>query len=204
MKILCLSDEECPALWDYYTPGKLKGYDLILSCGDLKANYLSFIVTMARAPVLYIHGNHDTGYSRKPPEGCDCIEDQLIEYNGLRILGLGGCRRYRPGDHQYTDKEMRKRIRKLRFKLWWHKGVDIVIAHAAPFGIGDDSDVAHRGFESFVELIEKYQPKYFLHGHIHMNYGKDIQRIKQLGNTQVINVYERYELDIDPNTLHET
>lgn len=204
MKILCLSDEECPALWDYYTPGKLKGYDLILSCGDLKANYLSFIVTMARAPVLYIHGNHDTGYSRKPPEGCDCIEDQLIEYNGLRILGLGGCRRYRPGDHQYTDKEMRKRIRKLRFKLWWHKGVDIVIAHAAPFGIGDDSDVAHRGFEAFVELIEKYQPKYFLHGHIHMNYGKDIQRIKQLGNTQVINVYERYELDIDPNTLHET
>ena len=201
MKILCLSDEECPALWDYYTPGKLKGYDLILSCGDLKASYLSFIVTMARCPVLYVHGNHDAGYSRKPPEGSDCIEDQLVEYKGLRILGLGGCRRYRPGDHQYTEKEMRKRIRKLRFKLWWHKGVDIVIAHAAPYGIGDESDICHRGFEAFVELIEKYQPKYFLHGHIHMNYGKDIQRVKQLGNTQVINVYERYELDIDPHTL---
>lgn len=203
MKILCLSDEECPALWDYYTPGKLKGYDLILSCGDLKASYLSFIVTMARCPVLYIHGNHDTGYSRKPPEGCDCIEDQLVEYNGLRILGLGGCRRYRPGDHQYTEKEMRKRIRKLRFKLWWHKGVDIVIAHAAPYGIGDDNDIAHRGFEAFVELIEKYQPKYFLHGHIHMNYGQNIQRIKQVGDTQVINVYERYELDIDPHMLRQ-
>ena len=203
MKILCLSDEECPALWDYYTPGKLKGYDLILSCGDLKASYLSFIVTMARCPVLYIHGNHDTGYSRKPPEGCDCIEDQLVEYNGLRILGLGGCRRYRPGDHQYTEKEMRKRIRKLRFKLWWHKGVDIVIAHAAPYGIGDDNDIAHRGFEAFVDLIERYEPKYFLHGHIHMNYGKDIQRVKQLGNTQVINVYERYELEIDETATPE-
>ena len=203
MKILCLSDEECPALWDYYTPGKLKGYDLIISCGDLKASYLSFIVTMARAPVLYVHGNHDESYSRKPPEGCDCIEDQLFEYNGLRILGLGGSRRYRPGDHQYTDREMRKRIRKLRFKLWWHKGVDIVVAHAAPFGIGDDSDVCHRGFEAFVELIEKYQPKYFLHGHIHMTYGQDIQRIKTLGKTQVINVYERYELDIDPRTWEE-
>ena len=201
MKILCLSDEECPALYDYYTPGKLKGYDLILSCGDLKASYLSFIVTMARCPVLYVHGNHDTSYSRKPPEGCDCIEDQLVVWNGLRILGLGGCRRYRPGDHQYTDKQMRKRIRKLRFKLWWHKGVDIVIAHAAPYGIGDDSDIAHRGFEAFVELIEKYQPKYFLHGHVHMNYGKDIQRVKQLGNTQIINVYERYELDIEPQTM---
>ena len=204
MKVLCLSDEECPAFWDYYTPGKLKGYDLIISCGDLKASYLSFIVTMARCPVLYVHGNHDTGYSRKPPEGCDCIEDQLIEYNGLRILGLGGCRRYRPGDHQYTDKEMRKRIRKLRFKLWWHKGVDIVVAHAAPFGVGDDSDICHRGFEAFVDLINKYQPKYFFHGHIHMNYGHDIQRIKQVGATQVINVYERYELDIDPHQLRET
>ena len=203
MKILCLSDEECPALWDYYTPGKLKGYDLILSCGDLKASYLSFIVTMARAPVLYVHGNHDTGYKHKPPEGCDCIEDQLVAYNGLRILGLGGSRRYRPGDHQYTEKEMRKRIRKLRFKLWWHKGVDIVIAHAAPFGIGDDTDICHRGFEAFVELIEKYQPKYFLHGHVHMNYGQDVQRVKTLGKTQVINVYERYELDIDPTAWTE-
>lgn len=47
MKILIISDEECPALWDYYTPGRLKEYDLIISCGDLKAKYLSFLVTMA-------------------------------------------------------------------------------------------------------------------------------------------------------------
>ena len=45
MKILALSDEECPALWEYYKPGRLDGYDLILACGDLKASYLSFIVT---------------------------------------------------------------------------------------------------------------------------------------------------------------
>ena len=48
MKILIVSDEECPALWDYYVPGRLAGYDLILSCGDLNASYLSFLVTMAR------------------------------------------------------------------------------------------------------------------------------------------------------------
>ena len=46
MKILIVSDEECPALWDYYVPGRLSGYDLILSCGDLKAEYLMFLVTM--------------------------------------------------------------------------------------------------------------------------------------------------------------
>ncbi len=196
MKILALSDQECPALYDYYTPGKLKDYDLIISCGDLKASYLSFIVTMARVPVLYVHGNHDTGYERTPPEGCDCIEDQLIVYRGLRILGLGGCYRYRPGAHQYSEAQMRKRIRKLKWKLWWHKGVDIVVTHAPPFGVGDDSDPAHRGFEAFLKLIDKYQPKYLLHGHVHLNYGKDQTRVREYHGTQVINVCERYVLDI--------
>ena len=103
MKILALSDAECPALWDYYVPGRLKEYDLILSCGDLNAQYLSFLVTMARCPVLYVHGNHDSGYSQHPPEGCDCIDGHIVTYNGLRILGLGGCRKYHPGPHQYTE-----------------------------------------------------------------------------------------------------
>lgn len=196
MKILALSDKECEALWDFYTPGRLSEYDLIISCGDLKSSYLSFIVTMARVPVLYVHGNHDTAYQHKPPEGCDCIEDQIIVYKGLRILGLGGCRRYRPGEHQYTDKEMAKRIRKLRWKLWWHKGVDIVVTHAPPAGVGDDKDPAHRGFDAFVKLVEKYKPKYLLHGHVHMNYSMDNCRVRQLDQTQVINVYERYVLDI--------
>ena len=36
MKILLISDVEDPLLWDYFRPGKLDGYDLILSAGDLK------------------------------------------------------------------------------------------------------------------------------------------------------------------------
>ena len=117
MKILVLSDEESPALYDYYVPGRLKEYDLILSCGDLKANYLSFIVTMAHAPVKYVYGNHDTNYDVRPPEGCDCIDEDLIVFKGLRILGLGGCMRYNSGGHQYTEAEMRKRINRLKRKI---------------------------------------------------------------------------------------
>ena len=48
MKVLILSDEECAALWDYYVPGRLAEYDLIISCGDLKSEYLMFLVTMSR------------------------------------------------------------------------------------------------------------------------------------------------------------
>lgn len=201
MKILALSDEECPALWDYYVPGRLKEYDLILSCGDLNPKYLSFIVTMARAPVMYVHGNHDTSYERIPPEGCDCIEDQLVVYKGLRILGLGGCLRYRPGAHQYSEKEMRKRIKKLRWKLRRHKGVDIVVTHAPPKGIGDGEDLVHQGFEALLELIDQYHPQYLIHGHMHLRYSKDRTRVRDYNSTQVINACERYVLEIPDDQL---
>ncbi len=196
MKILAVSDEECPALRQYYTPGKLKQYDLIISCGDLKSDYLSFLVTAARCPLLYVHGNHDTGYTRKPPLGCDCIEDKIVVYNGLRILGLGGCRWYHPGVHQYSEKDMKKRIRKLQFALWRAGGVDMVVTHAPISGVGDGEDSAHKGFEVFLELLEKYKPQYWLHGHMHLSYGQDQTRLRQCGSTTVINTTERYELDI--------
>ena len=196
MKILALADEELMEYWDYYVPGRLKEYDLILSSGDLKAAYLSFIVTMARAPLMYVHGNHDTGYAVTEPEGCDCIDAQIVEYRGLRILGLGGCRKYRPGDHQYTEKEMRKRIWKLRWQIAKYGGVDIVVTHAPPEGVGDSDDMAHRGFRSFLELIDTYHPKYLLHGHVHMSYGMHLQREREYHGTQVINVCEKYVIDI--------
>lgn len=196
MKILAISDEECPALWEYGSPDRLKEYDLILSCGDLKADYLSYLVTMARCPVLYVHGNHDIGYQHYPPLGCDCIEDKLVSFNGIKILGLGGCRRYHPGPHQYTEKEMRRRIRRLRFTLWRHGGADIVVTHAPAEGLGDGDDPAHRGFAALEELIEKYQPKYLLHGHVHLRYTPSAQRVRRRGETAVINVSERYVLQI--------
>ncbi len=201
MKILAISDEECASLWDYYVPGKLSGYDLVLSCGDLKADYLSFLVTMGSCPVLYVHGNHDGSYRQFPPDGCDCIDDRIVTYNGLRILGLGGCLRYHPGPYQYSEKEMRRRIRKLRYRLWRSGGVDIVITHSPPRGLGDDTDPAHRGFEALRALLDKYHPAYLLHGHVHMRYGHDRPRELTYGDTTIINVSERYTLEL-PDIPH--
>ena len=66
MKILAVSDEVAPNFYQFYSPGKLKNYELILACGDLKPEYLEFLVTMARCPLLYVHGNHDEGKRREP------------------------------------------------------------------------------------------------------------------------------------------
>ena len=196
MKVLALADEEVMSLWDNYVPPRLKEYDLIFSSGDLHAAYLSFIVTMARAPVMYVHGNHDTGYAVTEPEGCDCIDGKIVEYRGLRILGLGGCMWYRPGAHQYSEKQMAKRIRRLRWEIARYGGVDIIVTHAPPRGVGDAGDLPHMGFECFLELIDKYQPKYLLHGHVHLRYGMDIDREKEYHGTKVINVCEKYVIDI--------
>lgn len=196
MRILTVSDEECPALWDYYMPGRLSDYDLILSCGDLKPQYLSFLVTMARCPVLYVHGNHDRSYAATPPEGCDCIDGHLVTYNGLRILGLGGCRRYNAGPHQYTDAQMRQRIARLRWKLHRLGGVDVVVTHAPPEGLGDGDDPAHWGFPSLRELLDTYHPALLVHGHVHMSYGYDIPRELAYGDTRIINAYERYTVEL--------
>lgn len=196
MKLLLLSDKEDSFLWDHYRPGCLDGIDLILSCGDVKASYLSFLVTMGRAPVFYVHGNHDTRYLNEPPEGCDCIDDKLVEYKGLRILGLGGCAVYSREPFQYTERQMQRRIARRRFDLWRAGGLDILLTHAPATGYGDQPDYAHRGFDCLNTLVEKYHPQYHIHGHVHMNYGHDVPRTMQHGDTTVINAWNKYILEI--------
>lgn len=196
MKILLISDVESPYLWDYFQRGRLDDIDLILSCGDLKPQYLSFLVTMGHAPVLYVHGNHDAIYATKPPEGCDCIEDKVVTVKGLRIMGLGGSILYSGGEHQFSERKMRRRIRKLRFRLWRTKGVDIVLTHSPARGYGDAEDYAHRGFQCFVDLMDRYHPKYFIHGHVHATYAANMERVHHYGDTTIINAYERYVLEI--------
>lgn len=196
MKILIISDEECTALWDYYRPGKLDGIDLILSCGDLKSNYLQFLVTMAHCPLLFVHGNHDSHYDTQPPNGCDCIDDAIVEYNGVRIMGLGGCRKYNPSKYQYTEKQMRAKIRHLRFPLWRCKGIDILVTHAPAEGLGDAEDPAHHGFAALREFLDRYHPSYHVHGHVHMSYDHRLERQLEYGGTSIINGYERFILEI--------
>ncbi len=197
MKILALSDVESTALWDYYRPERVAGVDLIISCGDLKREYLEFLVTLTNKPLLYVPGNHDRGYVKEPPEGCENIDGIVYEYRGVRFLGLGGCKWYNNPVYQYTEEQMERRIRRLRRQLRKSGGVDVIVTHAAPTGCGDRDDPAHRGFDCFRDLMDEYHPRYFVHGHVHMNYDSDVPRHMMYGQTEIINAYERYIIDID-------
>ena len=195
MKILAVSDVEAKYYYDFYTPGKLDDFDLILACGDLKREYLEFLVTMARCPLLYVHGNHDDRFDEVPPEGCICVDDRVYVHEGVRVLGLGGSYRYRNGKYMYTEKQMRRRIRKLTFQLWRRKGFDILLTHAPARHVNDFDSVSHRGFECFVRLLDKYRPKYFVHGHIHKNYGVHIPQKTVREDTTIINAYNHCVFD---------
>ncbi|MBQ9031819.1 MAG: metallophosphoesterase family protein [Parasporobacterium sp.] len=201
MNILVLADLESKRFYDYYTPGRLDGFDLIISCGDLSREYLEFLVTMARCPLLYVHGNHDDAFDKDPPGGCICIEDDIFVYRGVRFFGLGGSYRYKDsGEHMYTELQMRWRVWKCGFRIRKNKGFDVLVTHAPAFGIGDSEHISHRGFKTFVHLMEKYRPKYLLHGHMHRNYGPGIPQVRSYQNTTVVNAFEYYQLNYQEQT----
>ena len=197
MKVLVVADEESRYYYDYYQPGRLDDIELIISCGDLSRTYLEFLVTLGNCPLLYVCGNHDDTFADHPPEGCVCIEDTVFLYRGLRFAGLGGSYRYRPdGIYMYTEKQMARRIRKLWWKIRKNKGVDILVTHAPAFGLGDLDTLQHRGFRCFLKFMEKYKPRYMLHGHVHRNYGFKIPITQRYLDTTIINACGAYLLDL--------
>lgn len=196
MRILAIADEEAKYFYDYYQPGRLDDIDLIVSCGDLSRHYLEFLVTMARCPLFYVHGNHDDSFDDNPPEGCVCIDDKIVVYKGVRFMGLGGSYRYKKDSrHMFTEGQMRFRITKLMPAIWKNRGFDVLVTHAPARGIGDLEDLPHRGFECFVKLLEVYKPRLFLHGHIHRSYGYSIPQKRTHGETTIINAYEYCRVD---------
>ena len=195
MKILAVSDVESKALYDYYHPGCLDGVDLIIGCGDLSAEYLEFLVTMANCPLVYIHGNHDDFI--REPEGCVCIDGGVFEYNGIRIAGLPGSYCYREGKYMFTEHQMESMVRKLKRPILKMRGIDILVTHAPARHLNDFENLTHRGFECFNTLIEHYRPALYLHGHIHTNYGSHIPRRTVHGDTVVINACDHCLIDLD-------
>ena len=197
MKILTISDIVVPELSERLDVRKFKDVDLVLSCGDLPPEYLATLREQLDAPLYYVRGNHDIRYKTAPPMGCLDIHGRRIDFNGIRIMGLEGSRWYNGGPIQYREHQMRQMIWRMLPGLWFKGGVDIVIAHAPPRHINDAEDRCHRGFKSFVKLIERFQPRYFIHGHIHAHFSDPSQRISQLGDTQVINTFAWHLLEVD-------
>lgn len=203
MRILVVSDQvnnilHSPAILDH-----ARGVDLILSCGDLPAEYLEYIVSMLNVPLYYVMGNHGgSGGEKEFPDGGENLDSRSVECQGLLIAGLEGSMRYNSRPHyQYTENDMRAKIATLTPALVMNKArygrfLDILITHAPPFGIHDADDLPHHGFKSFIWLIDHYQPRYVLHGHKHVLDNRE-RTLTTRGATTIINTYGYRFLEIE-------
>lgn len=187
LKILTVSDFIDDALTQMVENKTLEPVDLIIACGDLAPEYLSFLRDRLDKPLFYVKGNHDIRYSPSNPVGCKNIHAKLIRFKSLNIMGLEGSMWYNGGMNQYTDREMKKIIFGMWFSIWRKGGINIVVTHAPPRHIHDAENHCHMGFESFVKLINKRKPDYFIHGHIHKDFKSHEERITTVNTTKVIN-----------------
>jgi calcineurin-like phosphoesterase family protein len=199
--ILAVADEIDETLYG----GKLLRLrpDLVVSCGDLPFEYLEHLVSRLDVPLLYVPGNHDpnlqaadpTWTTLRPdrpapgPEGCINADGRIIDAAGLRVAGLGGSIRYKPGANQYTQAQMRWRALSLevriRLKRRRARKLDVLLTHAPPFGWGPGEDAAHVGFAAFTRIVQDLSPRLLIHGHVHP-FGR-AQAPGRLGATQIVN-----------------
>jgi uncharacterized protein len=201
VRILALSDQVHPFIYQARFPGNMPPLDLIVMAGDLPGSYIEFVATKATVPVVYVHGNHTEEYLQdylgnlSLPGGAINAHGRVVEVAGLCIAGWGGCPRYneRSGPGQYTEGEAKGRVLGWWPQLTWHKlrgkSVDLLLSHAPPLGPHAGSDYAHRGSDSLNLFHKLYQPKLHIHGHVHL-YEAQPKREYLDGTTRVINAFE--------------
>ncbi|MGZ4618417.1 MAG: metallophosphoesterase family protein [Frankiaceae bacterium] len=217
VRVLAVSDDVDHALCTNTSP--VSAAELILACGDLPFDYLAYLMNALDVPLVFVPGNHDpdvSGYrtsragltlraglpARAPwPSGAINAEGRIVDVAGLRIGGLGGCRRYSVGPNQYSDRQQSRRARALHRKARWRRmrdgrRVDILLTHAPPRGAGDSEDPVHQGFTALGGLAARLQPALLLHGHV--TACEVASPGGRIGRTEVRNVVGRHLLDIEP------
>ena len=198
IKVLVVADTVHPILYEYFDKERFSDIDVILSAGDLRPKFLSYLVSMLNKRCYYVRGNHDKIYGKEPPLGCQDLHGKLVVHEGIRILGLEGSMWYGGQGVEYRETQMCWKVFWLGSRIRWNKGIDIVLTHAPPQGTHDGKDICHTGFTSFARLIKKYKPRYFIHGHTHGSYGYTREKITKVNGTQVVNVDGYYTFEIEP------
>lgn len=214
VRVLVIADEEAPNL--HVRTLRDLAPDVVLAAGDLPWEYLEFVASSVDAPMVFVPGNHDPAIQRARwstfgeydadgvplgdprPHGAINADQLVVEAAGLRIAGLGGCVRYKPGPHQYTQRQYDGRTKRLLRRARRSGPVDVLLTHAPPFGLGDGDDRPHEGIKALHTVIDRMEPSWHLHGHVHP-YGQTMPD-RHVGPTTIRNVIPWKVIDVTPRT----
>jgi Icc-related predicted phosphoesterase len=207
MKILAISDQEVEEIYDLVPQGHFSGIEMVISCGDLRYEYLEYLVTLLNVDLFYVPGNHDPADDPESPAtraaGCTNLDMGTARAKGLLLAGFGGSIRYRPdGTNQYTQAGAFLRAAMLVPRLWrnrlrYGRALDVLITHSPPYGVHDDDSRAHRGLKAINWLLDWSKARYHLHGHIHFVQSNISRDVLWQGTTSVLNVYPYRLIEIE-------
>ncbi len=179
MRILALSDQIKPFIYQASFPRNLPPIDLVLIAGDLPGHYIEFVATKVKAPVYYVTGNHAEEYvqdylgKRKPPGGVIDLHGHLARVGPILLAGWGGVPHYKAaGAGQYTEAQATARFLAwtpvlLPRRLKSGHGVDLLLTHAPPPGPHAGTDYAHRSSSALGLFHRLFRPRLHIHGHVH-------------------------------------
>jgi Icc-related predicted phosphoesterase len=201
VRILAVADRVVRRLESPRAKQHFGAFDLILGVGDLPYHYLSFIADIFGTTCLFVAGNHDDelvydahGYPTKGPVGWTYAHERAVDVDGFLVVGFSGSIAYNPGKpHQYSQTDMWLSVLHLAPRLWLTerrrgRPLDCLLTHSPSAGIGDGPDYAHQGFQAFRWLVDRFRPRYHVHGHVHL-YGNADTAWQTYASTQVVNAY---------------
>lgn len=150
--------------------------DVLISCGDLAEVSITRAATRCGCrQILAVKGNHDSAAAFPSP--VIDLHTRTFTFQGITFGGFGGSWKYKPlGHHLFEQSEVESALKSF-------PKVDVFIAHNSPALIHDKDDFVHAGFTAFNGYIARHQPRFFLHGHQH------IEKETIVGATRVMGSY---------------
>lgn len=158
--------------------------DLLIHCGDMTNTGTVYELTQvamwlgkqSHKHKLVIPGNHDLLFEQNESlarglfanHGIPVLIDQYTEIEGLKIYGS-------PITPRFFNWAF-NRDRGADIRRYWENipdGLDLLVTHGPPFGIGDfvERRKEHTGCADLLDYVIRRKPKIHAFGHIHNGYG---------------------------------
>lgn len=175
MKIVCLSDTHT-----MHDSIAVPDGDLLIHAGDFcgkgtiqeLVKFNTWLGTLPHPNKVVIAGNHDWPFERDPTarellNNAIYLQDSEVTINGLRIYGSP----WQPAFFNWAFNLERGEALRRKWDLI-PDGIDILVTHGPPFGIGDRTrNGNHAGCEELLKALPRVKPRIHICGHIHEGYG---------------------------------